>query len=187
VTEGSDGNPYIAAFTSQERATAAGAEWNLSNRPSVVTALELVFSLGASVGIVLNANDPHLQWSFTPEHVANLRTLFERSYNYEVGGIYTVWSQGTYRAVKILSMDDGGVHVRLYANTFPERHATIDPAVLTLDAGDAGSFRAVGHMPLVRSSFLAMGPKLITSAPVTDAELEGYRMWAEAKGGYFGA
>ena len=186
VTQGSDGGPYVAVFSSNERATAAADEWKLTNRSSVISALELVFGLSPAVGIVINANDPHIQWSFPPQNVSNLRTLFERSHNYEVGGIYSVWGRGTYKVIKILNVDEGGVHLRMYANTWQERPSTIDPDTLTLTGEDAGSIQAIGHMPVVRSNFLSMGPRLAASSPVTDAELEGYRMWEEAKGGYFG-
>src|SRR5687768_3597907 len=134
VTEGSDGQPYIAAFTSQERATAAAAAWKLSNRPSAISALELIFALSPSVGIVLNADDPDLQWTFIPEHVSNLRSLFERSHNHEVGGIYSIWTQRTFRAAKLLAADDRGVHLRVYANTFADRPKEVQPASLTMDS-----------------------------------------------------
>ncbi len=41
-------------------------------------------------------------------------------------------------------------------------------------------------MPLSRKAFLAMGPIRIASAEVSEDELEGYSLWLEAKGGYFG-
>lgn len=186
VTEGSDGAPYVAAFTSLDRATAAVAEWGLPNHPSPISALELVFALNAGIGIVLNANEQHFQWNFTPLQVSNLRTLYEGSHQYEVGGIYSVWKQGAYGAVKLLHLDEGGLHIRLYGNAWPGRPAEIDVAALTLDSGGDLAIQAVGHMPVVKSSFLAMGPRKLSSAPVTEDELEGYRMWADAKGGYFG-
>ena len=185
VTEGGDGMPYIAVFSSRTRAESAAGEWQMQNRAEAVSALELVFALNATSGIVLNSNDPHFQWAFNPQQVANLRTIFEQTYKYELGGIYTVWSQGGYRAVKVLAVDTGGIHIRLYANRWTERPASIDPAELTMNSEKDGS-RAVGHMPVVRKSFLGMGPRSVGNAPVDDSELEGYAMWAEAKGGYFG-
>jgi hypothetical protein len=187
VTEGSDGAPYVAAFTSENRASIAKKEWGIPNHVTQVSTLELVFTLNAVAGIVLNANEEHFQWSFTPQHVANLRILFEGSHNYEVGGIYTVWAQGCYRATKLLSTDDGGLHLRLYGNSWVERPTHIDPTQLTLESTAENSPRAIGHMPLLRASFLAMGPRLVINTTVEDSELEGYRMWEEAKGGYFGA
>ncbi|MCW1923712.1 SseB family protein [Luteolibacter arcticus] len=187
VTEGPDGNPFVAAFSSLERARSAAATWQLANRSSAISALELVFVLSPSVGFVLNADDPHLQWTFTPEQVSNLRSVFEQSYNYELGGIYSIWGEGAFRAAKLLAADDGGVHLRVYANTFSERPTNVDPASLTLDSSNSESVRAIGHMPLVRAGFLAMGPKLLATTPVTEDELEGYKMWKDAEGGYFGA
>lgn len=187
VTEGSDGAPYVAAFTSEHRASIARNEWGLPNHVTQVAALELVFTLNAVAGIVLNANAEHFQWSFTPKNVANLRVLFEASHNYEVGGVYTVWTQGCYRAIKLLSADEGGLHLRIYGNSWVERPTHIDPTRLTMDSASGNSPRAIGHMPLVRASFLAMGPKLLIKTTVEESELDGYRMWEEAKGGYFGA
>jgi hypothetical protein len=186
VTEGSDGAPYVAAFTSEDRASTAKKDWGMPNHVTQVSALELVFTLNAVAGIVLNANEEHFQWSFTPQHVANLRILFEGSHNYEVGGVYSVWTQGGYRAIKLLSSDDGGLHLRLYGNSWVERPTHVDPKQLTLESTVENSPRAIGHMPLVRASFLAMGPRLLVKTVVEDSELDGYRMWEEAKGGYFG-
>ena len=187
VTRASDGNSYVAAFTTVERAAAAAEQWKVPHQPSSLTTSELVFPLDPSLGIALNPMDPTVQWDFTPPQLADLRKVLERSHPYDVGGIYSVWAQGAYRVVKVLNTDEGGVHLRLYANVFPERPTTLDPATLTLAPIDADSVRSVGHMPVVRPSFLSMGPRLITTAPVTDDELEGYKLWAEAKGGYFGA
>ena len=187
VTEGLDGAPYVAAFTSEERALIAKKEWDMPNHVTLISSLELVFTLNSAAGIVLNANEEHFRWSFTPPHVANLRILFERSYKYEVGGIYSVWTQGCYRAMKLLSVDDGGVHVRLYSNSWEERPMDINLTQLTLDSTAENSSRAIGHMPLVKTKFLAMGPRLVISVAVEESELDGYRMWAEAKGGYFGS
>ncbi|EDY19349.1 hypothetical protein CfE428DRAFT_3034 [Chthoniobacter flavus Ellin428] len=185
MTQASDGNPYVAVFTSQERASAALSEWKLASRPSLISASELVFGLAPQMGIVINAHHPHLQWSFPPARIADVRTLFERSYSYEVGGIYSVWGRGGYQAIKLLNIEEGGVHVRMYANTWPERPASIDTAALMLAGADDPAF-SIGHMPVVRSHFLSMGPRLVMIERVKDDELEGYRMWQEAKGGYFG-
>lgn len=187
VTEGADGKIYVAAFTSKFRATAAAeVAGEFSNYPIGISGLELVFSLDQAFGIILNSDDPHVQWGFTPEQVSNLREMFERSYKCEVGGLYSVWTGGAFRAVKLLSVDDRGIHLRIYANTFPERPEKIDPASLTMESGPGGP-SSVGHVPMIRAAFLAMGPGLMATAGVTDDELEGYKIWEEARGGYFGA
>lgn len=187
VTEGSDGNPYVAIFSSPERAAAAQTEWGIANHPMMVSVLELLLPLDASVGMVLNANDLHLHWNFTPGNVANLRMLYVKTYNYRAGGIYSVWAKGSYRAVKMLEADEGGVHIRLYANAWPERPESISPETLTLAQADPNDARAVGHLPMTRGCFLTMGPRHVVEAPVTDEDLDGYRIWMEQKGGYFGS
>ena len=51
--------------------------------------------------------------------------------------------------------------------------------------GDAGGF-GMGHLPLSKPAFGSWRPVKVGSEPVADDELEGYRMWLEARGGYWG-
>lgn len=110
----------------------------------------------------------------------------------EVGGIYSiVTSDGKIRVVKILATDPQGVHVRLYKNTFASRPETINPDDLKLGKviNDDGSYNAeeysLGHAPLLLETFYGSDPKFITKVSVSDDELEGYKMWKDAMGGYF--
>lgn len=104
------------------------------------------------------------------------------------GGLYSTQGEtGRFVIAKILKPDSLGVHVRLYSNTFPERPATIDESTLHLAGMQRRPDEALGmgHLPLLRASFTDFQPVYIKTVPVEDAELEGYRMWLEAKGGYF--
>jgi len=186
VTEGNDGAPYIAAFTSPTRAALAANEWELPNKPALISSLELVFALNSAVGIVLNAHEPHFLWNFTPQQVSNLRLLFEDSHVYQQGGIYSIWNRNAYGAAKLLRADEKGLHLRIYGNTWHERPAAVNVNELTLQSPGDDHF-SIGHIPLIKSGFLSMGPRFLTHAPVTDEELEGYKIWEEAKGGYFGS
>jgi len=187
TTQASDGNTYIATYSSQERAAAELAKAPMFDRCQKTAALEIVYALDPGAGIVVNPNNEHLSWTFSPEQVEDLRKLYEQGFQYETGGIYLVWSDTGYRCAKLLKADDGGVHVRLYANTWPERPSTVDPGTLTLETTDPRPSSAIGHLPLSRRSFLAMGPKLAASTAVQPGELDGYNLWHEARGGYFGS
>lgn len=185
VIQGDDGLPYVVIFTSKDRAEHTRTDWNLPNQPEIIHPLELIFTLGESVGMVLNPNDPHLEWGFPPAQVSQLRALFESVSKFEVGSIYSIKSDDTYRAAKILNVDEGGVHLRIYANQWSSRPSAIDPAILSLENEGPSTIRAVGHMPIRRGGFLAMVPVQAGTAAVADEELDGYRIWEENKGGYF--
>jgi len=43
----------------------------------------------------------------------------------------------------------------------------------------------MGHLPLSRRSFGGWRPRFIKAVEVSGEELDGYRMWLQAKGGYF--
>ena len=105
----------------------------------------------------------------------------------EVGGLYSIAGDSTgYGVVKVIALDSGVVHVRLYANTFSERPTTLDPASLHLGKiGEPGGI-GIGHLPLTTDHFAAWEPKLISRVPVTDDELDGYREWKAAGGGVWG-
>jgi hypothetical protein len=102
-----------------------------------------------------------------------------------------LWSvktdDGRYGVAKVLATDEGGVHLRLYSQRFEERPATVNPSELTLGSfgrGDATPF-SIGHLPLSHRSFQDWEPELISHGAVSEEELEGYRVWQEAQGGYF--
>src|SRR6516162_9416260 len=56
------------------------------------------------------------------------------------GGIYSCTSgNGAFSIVKVLVVEDGGVHARLHTNRYNERPTAIDPKELKV---------AIGHVPL---------------------------------------
>jgi len=102
-----------------------------------------------------------------------------------------LWSvktdDGRYGVMKVLATDEGGVHVRLYSQRFDQRPASVNPSELALapvGQGDATPF-SIGHMPLSHHSFRGWEPELMSHGTVSEEELDGYRMWQEARGGYF--
>lgn len=175
-----DDAPFVALFTSQK--LAAAAMMPPYNRVQEVSALELLFCGRGGVGWVFNPGKPLIAAVLNEPMLEAARQVLAEI-NLQAGEIYTVWTRGHYRAVRILKTDDVGVHFRLYPAGWKERPASILPAEL-----ESGELNAVGHLPFVWKSFLALGPKRVSGAsiPVTEKDLEGYRIWEEEKGGYFG-
>ncbi len=104
------------------------------------------------------------------------------------GALYSVNDgEGYFRIMKVLILDDSGVHVRLYRNKFQPRPATVDVSSLTLGSVFDGEGFGMGHMPLTYHAFLAWSPMFLTAQYVAEEELEGYRYWQDADGGIFGA
>ena len=108
--------------------------------------------------------------------------------NWKEGGLYSVEGEkGGFSIVKILKVDDAGVHIRAYSNRFPQRPTDVDVTTLYMAGIDRKPDEelGMGHLPLGKESFSGWKPKFIKVIPVDPTELEGYEMWKEAKGGYF--
>ncbi len=105
----------------------------------------------------------------------------------EGGLYYTQNTNGSYSVLKILKLDEMGVHVRLYSNQYPAPPSKVEESQLYM----AGIERkpnenlGMGHTPISRKSFEAWKPTYFQKSSVKDEELEGYKMWLDAKGGYF--
>ena len=118
------------------------------------------------------------------------------------GGLYSVAvDERGFAVAKVLVVERGAVHVRVYSNRYADRPLAIEPAALFLapipdftDAAlnatrpeqrpDPGAF-GIGHLPLRPASWAAWQPRLIASDDVADDELEGYRTWRDQRGGVF--
>jgi hypothetical protein len=94
---------------------------------------------------------------------------------------------GQIGVVKLLAVDEGGVHARLYVQRFRSRPR--EPELGELSTAPFGSGHdnpfSIGHMPLSHASFAGWAPEPICVREVADDELEGYRMWQDAEAGYF--
>jgi hypothetical protein len=110
------------------------------------------------------------------------------------GALYSIRGSvpGCFQVVKVLAVDEHGVHACLYSNAFERRPTTVAPDLLdtapfhSLAAEDAGETwpLSVGHLPLLTATFEHMRPAYITRTTVDDDELDGYREWHQAGGGY---
>jgi hypothetical protein len=100
---------------------------------------------------------------------------------------YTQEEQGSYHVLKLLKIDDGGFHVRLYSNEFAEPPASLDETRLYRAGRNHKPTEkpGMGHCPVSRKSFLSWDATFIQQSTVNPEELEGYNLWREANGGYF--
>jgi hypothetical protein len=86
---------------------------------------------------------------------------------------------GVYRIAKVLKIDEAGIHVRLFANRFDARPASVDPAELELGTVHDEHF-GIGHLALHREEWARMQPEFLQHGTVDPEELDGYEMWREA-------
>jgi hypothetical protein len=83
---------------------------------------------------------------------------------------------------KVLKLEEGIVHLRVYAKKYAERPreaADEERHLGTVFDDDFG----LGHLPLDAGAFEAWEPELIRRSSVEPEELEGYEMWREAEDG----
>ena len=98
-----------------------------------------------------------------------------------VGGLYAVSDGGgAHRVVKVVAVDNAGVHVRLFKNAWKERPAKVDPASLTLGSIlDADGF-GLAHLAVAERDFEASKPSFLSRETLNPDELAAYAKW---KGG----
>ena len=75
---------------------------------------------------------------------------------------------------KVLAVDKRAVHVRLYKERFSEIPRLVNTAILSM---------RIGHLPIAWATFASWQPVRIQHEAVMEDELDGYRMWEDAKGG----
>lgn len=103
------------------------------------------------------------------------------------GGVYSIASgDGKFGVVKILKLEPGIVHVRVYKNKFESRPTTIKVEELSLGSIKDKDGFGMGHVPISEKDFSGWKAVLLTKTEVKDDELEGYKLWKEANGGVFG-
>jgi hypothetical protein len=102
----------------------------------------------------------------------------------QAGGLYSVESgDGRYGVAKVLVLEPGVVHVRVYAEKFPSRPTGLDETKLTLGTIHDKDGFGIGHLPLQPAGFAAWEPALIKIVPVGADELDGYEEWKRSGGG----
>jgi hypothetical protein len=103
------------------------------------------------------------------------------------GGVYSIDNgDGKFGVVKILKLDPGIVHVRVYKNKLATRPTSIDLDELSLGSIKDKDGFGMGHLPISENDFKGWKAVLLLKAEVKAEELEGYELWKEAGGGVFG-
>lgn len=110
-----------------------------------------------------------------------------RSSPIEGGLYYTPAEKGGYSVLKILKVDDRGVHVRIYSNHFTAPPKKVDEAALRLAGMDhkPDETLGMGHLPISKRSFESWKATFVQQSTVKSDELDGYNEWKKASGGYF--
>lgn len=121
------------------------------------------------------------------------RRLRRRFENYRLpeslspGHICSIESgEGRFAVAKILALEPGIVHVRLYKEKFDSRPNCIDDLGLSLGTVNDTDGVGIGHLPLSARNFASWEPIIITQAGGSEEELEGYNLWKESGGGVWG-
>ena len=105
----------------------------------------------------------------------------------EGGLYYTPGEKGGYTVLKVLKIDDKGVHVRLYSNQYSSPPTHIDEATLYMAGMNRkeGEALGMGHLPLSKKAFEGWKAVFIQQSTVNEEELDGYKEWQKANGGYW--
>lgn len=185
-----EGQPYIPIFTKPEFAS----KWIVESHPHLlelkVTKLCTAIKLDTMVGLTINPDHPQFGYPLNADQFQNLRAvLIDSSLVWSEGGLYAVRNEdGSFSVIKILVLDDAGVHIRAYSNRFPESPRDLNPDSLYITDGDRkpGDSLGIGHLPIMAETFASWKPTYLQrGAEVVEGDLDGYRMWQEARGGYF--
>lgn len=98
-----------------------------------------------------------------------------------VGGLYaTPDENGMYRVTKVLVVDQSIVHLRSYKNKFNVIPYDINSSKLSLGSINDPEGFGIGHFPMAKEGFWISNPIFLKQEPVSEEELEGYRMYLEA-------
>lgn len=189
-------DPCLLAFTSAARAEAFAREAGLLSArgiphvvaPRVEDAVRWLGSLNTDASwVCFNLG------SSSEDFPLELRQLALPMFNRVgpalvpmAGDLLSVEENGRFAVVKVLVVDDGGVHVRLYAQRFEHRPREVSLDQLWLEPFRVGQPLSAAHLPISRQGFQRWQPELILAGfPVLTEELEGYEMWRSNEGGYF--
>ncbi len=110
-----------------------------------------------------------------------------KSHEPQAGDLCTIDDgEGSYGLVKVLVVDDLGVHVKVYKNKWKQRPETVDTTRLSLGGINDKDGFGMEHLPLGKRTFAEWKPVVIGHQEVLKEELDGYEMWKDGGGGYFG-
>ncbi len=98
------------------------------------------------------------------------------------GGLYVTTAECPYGILKILKMEEGIAHVKLYKNKYEQIPARVDPESLSVGTIHDEDGFGVGDLPNNESTLASWRPQLLQITLVESEELEGYEIWRESKG-----
>jgi hypothetical protein len=166
-----DGESYIFAFTTD---TSPQLIDKKCLRIDWFDFVEMVLTLEDISGFSLQGEKSWL--AIGKDEIRYLRDNYNQSnlnenIIFKAGGIYSCKSgEGGFSIVKVLVVEDMGVHVRLHSNQFSERPTIINPKDLQV---------SIGHAPILKAGFLNWEPELMLEEIVTNDELDGYHFWRD--------
>jgi hypothetical protein len=99
------------------------------------------------------------------------------------GAYYSVTDSEGFSIAKVLKLEPGIVHVRIYQQYFQQRPRSIVPGTLTVGTIHDRDRLGIGHLPLRLATFIDHEPIFLTHAEVKPEELEGYNLWKETADG----
>ncbi len=105
---------------------------------------------------------------------------------YKVGGLYSITAGDTeFNVAKVIAITKGMIHIRQYGNRFETRPESVDPSKLFLDDPNNPADFGLRHLPVDKETFEKMQPVFIKQENVSEEELEGFKAWKDAVGGFF--
>ncbi len=109
---------------------------------------------------------------------------------FQVGGIYaSIRNEGPgYNVLKLLKIDDGGYHIKVYSNIFPDMPVEIDETALVIVGlldKQPNTDPGISHVPIAKQNFESWKLTFIQHGQVVEDDLEGYYVWKETQKNYF--
>ena len=182
------GVSYIAVFTKPD----LSAKWRVQDyqHPMQVPMTKLCAVITSdAVGLTINPEHPIFGMPLPPPHFKHFReVLASMRPPLQEGGLYYCQNDdATFSVLKILKLDEHGVHIRQYSNQYPAPPPAVEESTLFMLGMDRKPEEklGMGHLPISKNSFAGWDATFFHQSTVSDEELEGYKMWLEAKGGYF--
>ena len=142
-----------------------------------------------AIGLLINPGHPDVGIPIPPPLLKVFRdAVAAGSPTPVLGGLYHVRNEdGTFSVLKILKLDDNGVHICQYSNQYPAPPSAVDESTLYMVGVDRKPEEklGMGHLPISKKSFAGWNASFFQQSSISEDELEGYKVWLEAKGGYF--
>jgi hypothetical protein len=104
------------------------------------------------------------------------------------GGIYSFKNNnGAYSVLKILKVESGGLHIRVYSNQFDSPPTKVEESMLYMAGRNPKPNEILSEpdVALLKKSFDNYKATFVQQSTVKDDELEVYKAWKQAGGQYY--